>query len=78
MYHNFVNKIKPIKMPKTMPNKKSNKTMTDYAPVETNIYKTGNRYRVRVGKFSAYCKTLKQARIQKRLLKQSWFSEPIF
>lgn len=71
---------KTNKMPKTMPKNKNTKKMpvTDYTHVETNIYKTGNRYRVRVGKFQTYCKTLKQARIQKRLLRQSWFSEPIF
>ena len=61
-----------------MPKTKSRKTMTDYTHVDTNIYKTGNRYRVRVGKFQAYCKTLKQAKIQRSLLRQSWFAEPIF
>ena len=60
-----------------MPKNKANKTMTNYTPVERNIYKTGNRYRVRVGDFSAYCPTLKEARIQKKLFKQNWFSEPL-
>ena len=51
---------------------------TNYTHVEKNIYKTGNRYRVRVGEFSSYCRTRKQARIEKTLLRQSWFNEPIF
>lgn len=61
-----------------MPKNKSTKTITEYTPVETNIYKTGNRYRVRVGKFQTYCKTLKEARRHKRLLRDSWFSAPLF
>ncbi len=63
-----------------MPKNKNTKKMpvTDYTHVETNIYKTGNRYRVRVGKFQTYCKTLKEARRHKRLLRDSWFSAPLF
>jgi len=56
-----------------MPKAKATKTLTNYTHVETNIYKTGTRYRVRVGRFSVNTGTLKQARIQKALLKQTMF-----
>ena len=39
-----------------------------YIPVEKNIYKVNNRYRVRVGKDSIQAITLKQARAFKRIL----------
>ena len=56
-----------------MPKTKATKTLTNYTHVEKNIYKTGTRYRVRVGRFSVNTGTLKQARIQKALLKQTMF-----
>jgi len=46
----------------------NNRNKTNYTPVERNIYKTGNRYRVRVGDHSMYCTSLTEARRQKKLL----------
>lgn len=65
-------------MPRKMTKSTPKKQMTNYQAIEKNIYRTGNRYRVRVGEYSAYTTTLKQARIQKKLLRQSWFSETLF
>lgn len=49
--------------------KTKNQTKTDYVYVEKNIYKTGDRYRVRVGHYSSYAESLRKAREAKKLFK---------
>jgi hypothetical protein len=58
--------------------KNSQKRKTDYTPVEKNIYKTGNRYRVRVGRDSINASTLKEARQYKKILKGNVKSDSIW
>lgn len=53
-----------------LPTKESNKANNNYTPIEECIYKTGNRYRVRVSNNSGYCETLKKARILKKSFRE--------
>ena len=48
-----------------------NTSKQSYDYVEKNIYKTGSRYRIRVGTFSAYEPTREKARKRRALLKYS-------
>lgn len=57
-------------MPKNQ--SKTTEKKTSYKRIETNIYKTGKSYRVRVGHNTANTPTLKQA----RSLKKMWKTAP--
>jgi len=57
-------------MSKKIPNN-SAKSLANYKWVEKNIYKTGNRYRVRVAGMSNYAPTLTQARKMRKYMRVS-------
>lgn len=58
--------------------KMQTKDKGDYKYIETNIYKTGTRYRVRVQDFSGYQTTLKEARKMRTRFRKMASAEPVF
>lgn len=56
-------------MKKQVKNSTKKARVETYTPVEKNIYKVNNRYRVRVGRDSHNTSTLKEARKIKKILK---------
>lgn len=53
-------------------------TGEDYRYIDKNIYRTGTRYRVRVGDFSGYTTTLEKAKKLRTRFRKAWNSEPVF
>ena len=58
-------------MKKQVKNSTKKTRVETYTPVEKNIYKVNNRYRVRVGSVSANTSSLKEARRIKKILRSN-------